>query len=88
MTAVVPMTVKMLSNADQVSEHFNETSSCPESRPVQIGVALAVTANASTSAARVKSKHRDDGRVHTPQQLYAQSRGPNIGIGWRWCSIG
>jgi hypothetical protein len=36
-----------------------------------IGVPPAVTASASASAARVKSKHRDDDRVRAPQQLSA-----------------
>src|SRR3954447_10777709 len=88
MIAAVPTTAKMLSKTDQVSARFIETSSSPASRPGLIGIPLAVTASASTSAARVKLKHRDDDRVRAAQQLSAPLSGPNVRIGRHVCSKG
>lgn len=53
-----------------------------------MGVPPVVTTSASTSAARVKSKHRDDDRVRAPQQLSAAPPELNVGIGGRLCSMG
>lgn len=88
MIAAVPTTARMLSKVDQVSARFIETSSSAESRPGLIGIAPTATASASTSAARVKLKHRDNDCVRAAQQLSASLSGPYVRMRRHVCSIG